>query len=145
MDIGIQYISGILSSEQLEEISALCEKGKLDLEIHDITGRAYASGADLTQFFIVLSPVIIESISSGIISNVSYDIIKAVIFKCANAISGKTYFKQTSSKKVSAVAKFYLRSSKSELFFEIPANSTKAIEKSIKKLVAAYEKDQKGS
>ena len=139
MDIGIQYISGLVSDVSIQEIELIAKENGLELKTRDLSTQVFAS-ADTAVFFIMVSPILLQSISDGLISSATYDAIKLIAKKLADQISGQSYSKVRSKEIESKVAKFYLKTQSSTLKIELPANDKEAIEKALNKLVKAHVK-----
>lgn len=139
MQIGIQYIGGLLDEAELRDIRALSEDHGYELKENDVGGKAFASGGEFAGFFLFLSPALLEAIATGVISSASYDALKTIVSKVASAISGKTYtIIRPGNNFAERKAKFYLRGPESDLQIEIPSENADAIHAAIQEVVEAF-------
>ena len=138
MDVGIQYLSGLISEGSLKEIREIASINNLELKEKDISGVAFAHAGEIATFFFFLSPAFMEGVVTGVVSNTTYDAVKSMISIAANSISGKEYSTIAKDKNTKKMAKFHLRGGKVELIIEIPGNNLKAIDSAIDKTISAY-------
>ena len=139
MEVGIQYLEGLISEKELHEIREIAQKNELAFKEVDIGQKGpFAHAGEIVNFFFFLSPAILGAIASGVISNASYDALKIMIYKTSTAISGKKYSIVTRNGTTEKKAKFHLKGGRVNLHIEIPGNSTEAIEKAIEEMVDAY-------
>jgi hypothetical protein len=146
MQIGIQYIGGLLEETELREIRALAKSNGYELKENDISGKPFALGGEFAGFCLFLSPALLEAIATGVISSASYDALKTMIGKLAQAISGKSYtIVRPGNNFTERKAKFYLRGPRSDLQIEIPSENADAIHAAIQEVVDAFKDTNKGN
>lgn len=106
MEIRLTYFRGIIENERIEQIQNSFDKKDLKLSLYDRAGRYEMSLEDLiSQIYLTLSPALVHSVVSGLLTNVSYDALKESILSLSEDVRGKTYHRRYSNgyeKEVSA-------------------------------------------
>ena len=146
MQIGIQYIGGLLEETELREIRTLADGNGYELKENDISGKRFALGGDFSGFCLFLSTVLLEAIAAGVISSASYDALKTIIRKIARAILGKSYtIVRPGNNFTERKAKFYLRGPMSDLQIEISSENADVIHTAIREVVDAFKETNRGN
>lgn len=143
MDVGIQYIDGLISKDDLKELREIANKNELEFEERNVSGVVYNEIGEISNFFFFISPLFLEALANGLITNGVYDALKTMLKISANSISGKKYYKITVNGPVEETAKLHLKSGKKDLIFEIPSKNEEAIVLAIKELTSAYKEDNR--
>jgi hypothetical protein len=129
----------LIEETDLLEIRALADEHGCELKENDIGGKPFAHGGEIAGFFLILSPAVLEAIATGVISNASYDALKAMVGKVASAISRKGYtIIRPGNNFTERKAKFYLRGPEFDLHIEIPSENADAIDAAIREVVEAF-------
>lgn len=143
IDIGIQYASGLLSKDDLKKLRDIASENKLKFKEKNISGVPYNQVGEITNFFFFISPLFLEAMATGLVTNGVYDALKNMIEISSNSISGKKYYKVTTNGSIEKTAKFYLKGGKTDLAIEIPSENKEAIDLAIKKVFSAYKEANK--
>jgi len=95
----LEYYDGIISNEIIEEIEFDLKEISIGFYKHDKSKIIFNSLEDYTNKIILfLSSDIIQAYALGLITNVTYDILKKLILKIINDIKGKNITLRSSSK-----------------------------------------------
>lgn len=139
MEIGIQYIGGLIDEAELREVRALAQGYGYELKENDIGWKPFAHSGVGNGVFLFLSPALLDAIATGVISSASYDALKTIIRRFFGAISGKTYTIVRAGNNFSEQkAKFYLKGPDAELHVEVTSENADAIHFAIREIVEAF-------
>ncbi|MGV2844658.1 hypothetical protein ACE1OG_12370 [Aeromonas hydrophila] len=92
MEVKLTYFSSIIEDESINVAKKQLEKNELSLSLYDRDSVAEMSLEEMiSQLYMTLSPALVQTIASGLLTNVLYDSIKDTFLTLSGSVKGKTY------------------------------------------------------
>lgn len=90
--INLYYFKGLIDEKKLEEQEIILKKAGIRVTKYDKNGKTTACSIEdfANSVYLVINSDIFKSLSLGIVTNVTYDLLKSTIFWMWNSLIGKT-------------------------------------------------------